>query len=265
MYGQFKHISPISLDFRSSSLLLQYRYQTERTAYERLETFQGVSIPRCFGSVTVPDPPGLKRAAEDPQVYGLILEYIDGATLGELVAQAPDESPQLGYVPHNLLELVSAMGSHGVIHGDIRLENILVTPTRAYLIDFGHATLRPESASDAEWKEEVDNEDDEGAVRQLLRRYRVRDVSPLLPYDNGYIGRFNKDVQQYFEERWRRRWYDDMSSNPDSPSQPNFEGKDAVQRWVLKPEVQAWLDARPPAPERYRLPRPGSAGFGKSS
>lgn len=206
-------------------------------------------------------------ARDDPQIYGLILEYVDGVTLQSIVDGVTLGSlkyPRLDYVPHSLLEIAYAMGSHGVIHGDIRLGNILVTPTQAVLIDFGHATIRSDNMSDTTWDDEVEKEDDLGAVQQFLHRHRVRDISPFLPEDaDGDIAGFN-DNMMYEEERWRNRWYDQVAPDPNSENRPRTEGEDMVQQWALKPEVKVWRDTRSPAPERWRIPRPGSPGFSPS-
>ena len=45
-----------------------------------------------------------------------------------------------------------------VLHRDIRSHNILISPTRISLIDFGEASIRKAEASDEEWKTEVREE-----------------------------------------------------------------------------------------------------------
>lgn len=84
------------------------------------------------------------------------------------------------------------MGSHGVIHNDIRPANVIVTPSCAYLIDFGHAIIRSQNTAPKEWDDEIFDHGDAEATRLMLHHQGVRDMTPFLPAgptdNNGKAG-----------------------------------------------------------------------------
>lgn len=114
------------------------------------------------------------------------------------------------------------------------------------------------------WGRKVRSEDDVGAIWRILHWRRVRDLTPILPNDyderNRAVETFNSNMGLYPED-WKQRWYTQMAPTGEAKDKKEAEGGLVVQHWVPKPEVQAWLDSRPPPPDRWRLPRPGSPGF----
>ncbi|KAK0710079.1 hypothetical protein B0T26DRAFT_755198 [Lasiosphaeria miniovina] len=76
-------------------------FTTEYTAYDRLSNHQGRSIPRLLAAVDIdiaPPPPGLAPAAEgdfEPfKVQGIILQYLEGIELWDIVKHCPRSSWQ---------------------------------------------------------------------------------------------------------------------------------------------------------------------------
>jgi hypothetical protein len=175
-------------------------FETEREAYKRLRGggFQGDGIPRCYGWVRVKGEfieetigRGVRRRAsaetndnddggkgeeegqEDddgvPVVYGLLLEYIEGSVTLARRGRRQEPAVALSRVlRRKLLATVAGIIKAGIIHNDIRLDNILVTseppPSSSYnkhsqppppgqqqqqqgrrivLIDFACSVLRP--------------------------------------------------------------------------------------------------------------------------
>jgi serine/threonine protein kinase len=158
----------------------------------------------------------------------------------------------------------AALSRYGVLHGDIRSGNILISPVRSVLIDFGHAVLRELNATEEEWEEQVDRNDEVEALRRILNRRGLRDSSPVEPepYYNprrqGFF-EFNERVEKYETEQWRRRWYNQVHLKPEVPEESVVkDGPIVPARWELKADVQEWLKSRPSPPECFTLSRPGS-------
>ncbi len=89
------------------------------------------TIPQVFG------------VESDAGVYWLILEYIEGPTLEDLRSHARDSmgDAQLLLVVMDLLHALAALGTAGLVHGDINPANVVIdTVGRARLIDFSCAS-----------------------------------------------------------------------------------------------------------------------------
>lgn len=68
----------------------------------------------------------------------IIMEYIDGATLGEWLSSNPSLSSRLR-IAREMITTLDYVHSQGIVHRDIKLENLLVTRlgNRLKIIDFG--------------------------------------------------------------------------------------------------------------------------------
>jgi RIO-like serine/threonine protein kinase len=81
--------------------------------------------------------PGIPRAYKIVEGRALLMEYIDGKTLGKF---RPGELPDAVFA--RLAETVRAMHRRGVVHLDLRQKkNIVVAGDRPYLIDFANALV----------------------------------------------------------------------------------------------------------------------------
>ena len=78
----------------------------------------------------------------DDAVY-LIMEYVAGATLAQLVAeQGPLSEPRTAEVALQLLSVLDAAHALGIVHRDIKPANIMITPAgQVKLTDFGIAHM----------------------------------------------------------------------------------------------------------------------------
>ena len=81
-----------------------------------------------------------------PVGEGLVMEYIEGRTLGDYLAERPSKAER-ARIANELLSAVGYLHRRGIIHNDIKPENILIThaDNTLKLIDFGLAD------SDAEY------------------------------------------------------------------------------------------------------------------
>jgi Tol biopolymer transport system component len=94
-------------------------------------------------NICVPHETGRDRpAGSDAPVDFLIMEYLDGETLTARLdrgALGPDEALKLG------LQIVDALDKahrSGVVHGDLKPSNVMLTPGGIKLLDFGMAPFR---------------------------------------------------------------------------------------------------------------------------
>lgn len=161
--------------------------------------------------------------------------------------------------------------TYGVVHNDIGFHNLIVTPTRIVVIDFGEARVRKKTgtedgstdeAEDCRW-EERSGIDILGILSSLDRK-GLRDRSPTAPrvdIDGGYHG-FNQCVRQR-EDRpgWKGQWFDVLRPEPAvGEEDPGVE-----KMYELKEEVRVWMEKRgvrsERPPEAYLLPRPGSPDY----
>jgi serine/threonine protein kinase len=82
--------------------------------------------------------------------YALVLQLIEGSTLDDLVKQKGPLHPEdASWAIERLLAALYFCHDNGVIHGDIKPENIFVEPKKhdIKLIDFGLATYRPKAGT----------------------------------------------------------------------------------------------------------------------
>ncbi|MGB3615610.1 MAG: serine/threonine-protein kinase [Elainellaceae cyanobacterium] len=80
--------------------------------------------------------------------YYLLWEFIDGVSLAHRLAQAtPSTEAQVRQLLQDLLPVFQAVHRHGVIHRDVKPQNIIcVARQRPWLVDFGAAVLVGPSA-----------------------------------------------------------------------------------------------------------------------
>ncbi|MHC4539723.1 MAG: protein kinase domain-containing protein, partial [Planctomycetota bacterium] len=77
---------------------------------------------------------------EDPQRHVLILEYVPGKTLAELIGKRPLKLKEALNIASQTAEAVAAAHEQGVIHRDLKPGNIKITPDgKVKVLDFGLA------------------------------------------------------------------------------------------------------------------------------
>lgn len=88
----------------------------------------------------------------DDDRLALVMSYIPGPTLQQIVDKVGNLDPEhVAWIMERVLNALSYIHRHGVIHGDIKPQNIIVQPDRhmAVLIDFGLAMVKPTRDSTA--------------------------------------------------------------------------------------------------------------------
>jgi Tol biopolymer transport system component len=86
---------------------------------------------------------GLERAASgEPSVHALVLEFVEGQTLADLIARGPlrlDEALSIG---RQIAEALEAAHEQGIIHRDLKPANVKVRPDGTVkVLDFGLAKV----------------------------------------------------------------------------------------------------------------------------
>jgi serine/threonine protein kinase len=189
-------------------------------------------------------------------VYGIIIENIDAAPLSSVDPSSHDFS-SLG---HSLMAAVYSFSLHGVINNDVRSGNILISPNRIVLIDFGQAILTGDIEDDEHWAEK------QWKRKRMLRLsagyWIVAKYATALPtsFIRGFY--FNDAVSKQ-RESWRKRWYDKVEPVPELFDDEDESKQPQAAWWTLKKEVQTWLTSRPHPPESFKVPRPGSPNYMK--
>jgi serine/threonine protein kinase len=84
----------------------------------------------------------IPASPDDDAVY-LIMEYVAGATLAQLIAeQGPLSEPRAAEIALQLLSVLDAAHALGIVHRDIKPANIMITPAgQVKLTDFGIAHM----------------------------------------------------------------------------------------------------------------------------
>jgi len=96
-----------------------------------------------------PNIAGIYDVVEDKGEILLVMEYIEGATLRQRLTQ-PISPEEFFDIAAQCGEGLEAAHEKGIVHGDIKPENIMLTPThRVKILDFGVAKRFSRSPSDA--------------------------------------------------------------------------------------------------------------------
>ena len=188
-------------------------FKTESRAYFQLQKLQSRCVPEFYGTTTF-DLDSDMPAGILTEVSGILIQFIDGITLDKLEASSPTATsyPHIGQAVVNCLRRIAL---HGVLHGDIRLQNFIVrNDGRVFVFDFGLAMLREEGVSDEKWKEAVTAMQEESIVKILLDETELRDKTPREPFatpSHGYHT-FNRQVESS-RTSWVHKYYESINES----------------------------------------------------
>jgi serine/threonine protein kinase len=91
----------------------------------------------------------LLDSGERDWVVYYVMTYVEGVTLRELLSQATRMSiPDTLRLASDLLDALDHAHAHGIIHRDVKPENVVMSPIGAVLLDFGIARAVWASGSD---------------------------------------------------------------------------------------------------------------------
>ncbi len=70
----------------------------------------------------------------------IVMEYVDGKTLDQLLAEGPLDPLRVANLGHEIAAGLAEAHANGILHRDLKAENIMITPRgRAKILDFGLA------------------------------------------------------------------------------------------------------------------------------
>ncbi|WP_327589803.1 serine/threonine protein kinase [Nonomuraea sp. NBC_00507] len=91
------------------------------------------------------DHPGIVRVhdvLDDPDGPWIVMDYVQGALLGELIERGPLSEPAVVRIGAQALDALAAAHAVGVLHRDVKPDNILITASGGVvLVDFGIAAI----------------------------------------------------------------------------------------------------------------------------
>lgn len=93
------------------------------------------------------DLPGLVPLVDhDPDARWMAMERIDGSPIDQWASGQSDQA--IVEIARSLVEILQGLHAQGVVHGDLKPDNVLVTPQgKVYLLDLGIASLTDEARS----------------------------------------------------------------------------------------------------------------------
>jgi len=95
---------------------------------------------RAASALNHPGITTIYEVGEDGEHVFIVMELVAGETLRAAVSQGPMETRALARLGAQVAEALAAAHAHGVVHGDVKPENIIVQPDgRVKLLDFGIA------------------------------------------------------------------------------------------------------------------------------
>ncbi|GKU07626.1 unnamed protein product [Fusarium langsethiae] len=155
-------------------------YEAEVATYDRLKEYQGKCIPQLLATVKLDtSPPNVALSAQQRELHrqkGIILEYLHGFTLRDMIEKAPESAWQ--DIVDQCLKVVDIFGDHDILNKDVRLDNFMIVPRRdkyqVFMIDFGQCRFRREGESDADWGRLKYSYDEEGFVRLMMNSHARR-------------------------------------------------------------------------------------------
>jgi serine/threonine protein kinase/tetratricopeptide (TPR) repeat protein len=89
-------------------------------------------------------------ADQDGDTLFLVLELLDGRSLGERLAEGPLAPTEAGGIVCEVLSALEALHGLGIVHRDLKPSNIFLTPHGVKLLDFGLARLYAAAAGGAD-------------------------------------------------------------------------------------------------------------------
>lgn len=101
-----------------------------------------------------------------------MIEFINGYSLSDLAKNEPQSVWQ--NICDDAIRAVNLIGDHQVLNEDVKPHNVLIRKQKSiskhevFIIDFAQCKFRGDYASDADWKHEKCEQDEEGAIGYVM-------------------------------------------------------------------------------------------------
>ena len=150
-------------------------HEIELEVYDQLVDMQGVHVPTLFADVRlVPQKTNTgqdESLIEYTETRALLMEYITGFTLDNLVTEAPESD--WAPICDQAIEVIRKIADNDFINFDIKPRNIIVRSSdegshQVFYLDFGECRFRDPSDSDEMWRERKRQKNEEGAVGYIM-------------------------------------------------------------------------------------------------
>jgi Tol biopolymer transport system component/predicted Ser/Thr protein kinase len=103
---------------------------------------------RLISGLSHPHLRALYDVGRDSGIDFLVMEYVDGEPLDRVLARKPLPLVKVLTYAREVADALDAAHRHGVVHGDIKPANIMITAAGAKLLDFGIGTLTASPITD---------------------------------------------------------------------------------------------------------------------
>ncbi len=99
---------------------------------------------------------GIHEVNQDGDCVFIVMQYVEGDTLATRLAAAPLRQEDVLDVGIQVAEALSEAHSHGIIHRDIKPQNVIITPRgQVKVLDFGLARINVAETADPDAKTET--------------------------------------------------------------------------------------------------------------
>lgn len=173
----------------------------------------------------------------DDGSLALVLSYVPGPTLAQVVEQYAAKGKRLdpedvAWMTERIMNALSYIHRHGVVHGDLKPQNVIVQPEKhsLVLVDFGLAAIKPSKTSGSKGYTELISPPEQVKGSPLLPQTDFYSVGMTMIYAlvGGDPVRLQKqevphDVPKAMREFILRLIQKDVLSRPDWKTENLFE------------------------------------------
>jgi serine/threonine protein kinase len=107
----------------------------------------------------------------DDGSLALVMSWIEGPTLAQIIEKHGRlDAEHVGWITERIINTLSYLHHHGVLHGDIKPQNIIVQPDThvVVLVDFGLAAVKPTASFSARGYTEIFSPPEQVGGKPLL-------------------------------------------------------------------------------------------------
>jgi serine/threonine protein kinase len=116
---------------------------------ERLKRFEQEA--RAASALDHPNIITIHDIAESDGVHYIVMQYVEGQTLRELLAEGPLSLEKLLDMAKQIAEGLAKAHEAGILHRDLKPDNLMITDDgRVKILDFGLAKLMSQPSADSE-------------------------------------------------------------------------------------------------------------------